>query len=235
VTAGADGTIRLWNVVRQPRLRTVHSFSTPVEGVRFAGREIEATVDGRIHVLDASGQELRQRDAGPKPVERAPDGATVTIKGKTAIVHRPDGRELVLEGHRDAVTSARFSSDGRLIVTASRDHDAIVWDARRGTRVRRLLGHFSTVSDARFSPDGRWIVTAGPGKAGVWDAASGALVYFLQGNEDILLSAAFDATSRVIVTGGRDGSVRTWRCDICGRVDELIRVGHARLAAVARD
>jgi WD40 repeat protein len=235
VTAGADDTIRLWNVVRQPKLRVVRSFSKPVERVRFAGHEIEATVDGRIHVLEASGQELRQRGSGTEPVERAPDGARVTIKGKTAIVHRPDGRELVLGGHRDALTSARFSPDGRLVVTASRDSDAIVWDARRGTLRRKLLGHFSVVSDARFSPDGRWIITAGPGKAGLWDASTGALVYFLQGHKGKLLSAAFDRTSRVVVTGGVDGTVRTWRCDICGRVDELVPVARARLAAIAGD
>jgi WD40 repeat protein len=231
VTAGLDGTVRVWNAVRQPELRLVRRYDEPVGGVRFAGGRIEATVAGRVHVLDAQGRELGSRTSAPTPIERAPDGATLTITRKTVLVRRPTEGELVLIGHRDAVTSARFSPDGRLVVTASRDHDPIVWNARTGKVVRKLLGHFAIVSDAAFSPDGRWIVTAGPGKAGVWDASTGELEYFLQGHEGILLAAAFDPTSRVVVTGGKDGTVRTWRCAICARVDGLIRIGRARVAA----
>ena len=91
--------------------------------------------------------------------------------------------------------------------------------------MHKLRGHFAIVSDARFSPDGRWIVTAGPAKAGVWDVSTGDYVYLLQGHEDIVLSAAFDPTSRRIVTGSRDGTLRTYRCNICG---------HARRADPAR-
>jgi WD40 repeat protein len=184
-------------------------------------------------VLSADGDEVAQRNAPQPAVERAPDGSTLTFDGKTAVIRRPDGRELVLRGHKDIVTSARFSPRGAYVVTASRDHDPIVWNARTGDPIRRLLGHSAIVSDARFSPDGRWIVTAGPENVGLWDAATGELIFRLQGHEDIVLSAAFDPTSRRIVTGGRDGTVRTHRCTICGQVDELVRLARARLAGAA--
>lgn len=234
VTAGVEGTLRIWDSVKQPPLRLVRGFRVPVARVGFSGGGIEAvTADGRLHVLSTDGEELAQRDAGEPAVERSADGATMRIEGKTAVVRRADGRELVLRGHRDIVTSAHFSPDGAYVVTASRDHDPIVWDARRGVAVRKLLGHFAIVSDARFSPDGRWIVTAGPGKPGLWDASTGELIYLFQGHEGILLSAAFDSTSRRIVTGGSDGTVQTYRCTICGHADELIALARARLAAAA--
>ncbi len=233
VTAGV-GTLRIWDSVRQPPLTLVRSFGVPVTRVRFAGGGFEAvTDDGRLHVLSIDGEELAQRDAAEPAVERSAAGATVTIEGKTAVVRRADGRKLVLRGHRDIVTSAHFSPDGADVVTASRDHDSIVWDTRRGVPRRKLLGHFAIVSDARFSPDGRWIVTAGPGKSGLWDASTGRLIYLLQGHEGILLSASFDPASRRIVTGGRDGTVQTYRCTICGEEDELIVLARARLAAAA--
>ncbi|MGZ8695415.1 MAG: WD40 repeat domain-containing protein, partial [Gaiellaceae bacterium] len=232
VTAGTDGTMRIWDSVKQPYLRLVRRFDQPVLRVRFAGARIESvTDDGRLHVLGLDGRELSARRAPEPPAEQATDGATVRIEGKTAVITRPGGRELVLRGHMDVVTSADFSPDGRLLVTASRDHEPIVWDARRGLLLRRLLGHFAVVSEARFSPDGRWIVTAGPGKPGLFDAATGELIYLFQGHEGKLLSAAFDATSRRIVTGGRDGTVQTYRCTICGHIDELIALARARLAA----
>jgi WD40 repeat protein len=232
VTAGADGTLRVWDSVKQPYLRLVRRFDRPVVRVRFAGPRIEAvTDDARLHVLALDGRELSARTAPQPPAERAPDGATARIEGNTAVITRPAGRELVLRGHTDVVTSVDFSPDGRLLVTASRDHEPIVWDARRGVLLRRLLGHFAVVSEARFSPDGRWIVTAGPGKPGLFDAATGEQIYLFQGHVGKLLSAAFDPTSRRFVTGGVDGTVQTYRCPICGHADELIVLARARLAA----
>ena len=231
VTAGVDDSVRVWDSVRQPYLSLVARLGQPVERVDVVDGRIEAiTSDGRLHRLAFDGSRLGDGPAPVRPPLRSADGATVRIEGKTAVITRPDGRELVLRGHTDLVTSADFSPDGRLLVTASRDHDPIVWDARRGSEIRRLLGHFAVVSDARFSPDGRWIVTAGPGKPGLWEVASGELIYLFQGHVDVLLSATFDATSRRIVTGGRDGTVQTYRCTICGRADELTRLARARLA-----
>ncbi len=80
------------------------------------------------------------------------------------------------------MTSVSFSSDGNRVVTASRDHDARIWDVATGRFVRLLQGHFGEVNDARFSPDGRWVVTARLRTAGLWDARSGALVVFLRGH-----------------------------------------------------
>lgn len=232
VSAGLEGSVLIWDTVKQPPLRLVRALGRPVVRVAFMRDGFEAvTADGESHLLSEEGEELSVRRATDPPVERAPDGSTVTIDGKTAIVRRPDGRELVLRGHLDVVTSARFSPDGANVVTASRDHLAIVWDARRGVLLRKLAVHFAIVSDARFSPDGRWIVTAGPGKPALWDASTGEMIFLLQGHEDILLSAAFDSTSRKIVTGSRDGTIRTYRCTVCGHVDELMPLARARLKA----
>jgi WD40 repeat protein len=48
--------------------------------------------------------------------------------------------------------SARFSADAKLVVTASRDHDARIWDAGSGRLLHVLRGHFAQVNDASFSP-----------------------------------------------------------------------------------
>jgi WD40 repeat protein len=86
-------------------------------------------------------------------------------------------RASVLEGHRNALTSATFSPDGTLVVSTSVDHDGRVWDVNSGELLRVLRGHFAVVTDAAFSPDGRWIVTAGPTTAGLWNVKTGKLLY----------------------------------------------------------
>jgi WD40 repeat protein len=85
------------------------------------------------------------------------------------------------------------------------------------------------VSDATFSPDGRWIVTAGPTTAALLDAEDGTLVFLLYGHEDQLRGAIFGPTGRRIYTAGLDGSVRAYRCDICGGLPELEAIARERM------
>jgi WD40 repeat protein len=47
-------------------------------------------------------------------------------------------------------------------------------------------------------------------------------------------AAAFDPSGRTIVTGGVDGTVRTYHCDICGDLSELVALAERRLAATRR-
>ena len=76
--------------------------------------------------------------------------------------------------HDDGVLSARFSSDGQRVVTASRDGTARVWDAHTGQPLTGPLRHDDGVLSARFSPGGQQVVTASDDKtARVWDAGTG--------------------------------------------------------------
>jgi WD40 repeat protein len=71
------------------------------------------------------------------------------------------GKELKkLEGHTEPVFSATFSPDGKMIVTASGDNTARIWDATTGKELKKLEGHTSWINSAVFSPDGKTVVTA---------------------------------------------------------------------------
>jgi WD40 repeat protein len=65
---------------------------------------------------------------------------------------------LVLTGHSGGVMSNVASSDGRLLVTASLDKTARVWEAATGREIR-VLTHPETVLTAVFTPDGGRVVT----------------------------------------------------------------------------
>ena len=157
------------------------------------------------------------------------------IDGDSVVVSGGGGKTVRLEGHRKDVTSVAFSDDGARIVTASRlDHDVRIWDADTGAPLHLVRVHFATVSDARFSPDGRWIATAGPVTSALVDAETGRLAFYLRGHDGKLTTVAFAPDGKQIATGGVDGTVRLYRCDICGGLDDLVALADSRLARTGR-
>ena len=56
----------------------------------------------------------------------------------------------VLPGHTEGIPDVRFSGDGALIATASRDQTVRVWDAVTGREVHTLTGHSGFVLGLAF-------------------------------------------------------------------------------------
>ena len=234
VTSGLDGTTRTWDAVFQPPLGGLARLGAPITSVAVDGDVHARTSAGREHVLALSDGRRLAVMAVPKRRPRrvvGPDGTAATMRG-TTVVLRKDGRSLVLR-HRDRVNSIAFSPSGQLLATASRDRDARIWNVATGELVR-VFAHNTAVRDAQFSPDGRWLVTAAL-RASLWDANDGTNVVRLKGHEGTLTAATFDPSGRTIVTGGIDGTVRTYRCELCGDVTGLMALAEARLAATGRE
>ncbi|MDZ3836299.1 MAG: hypothetical protein U0S49_02870 [Rhodospirillales bacterium] len=91
----------------------------------------------------------------------------------------PDERQ----GHCGPVTFAAFSAaNPNLLVTASHDRTARIWDLAAGKVIRSLVGHERPVSDAAFIGDGTRVMTAAlDGTVRIWDAMSGEMLQVLQG------------------------------------------------------
>jgi WD40 repeat protein len=137
-----------------------------------------------------------------------------------------------LQGHAGPVSSAVFSPDGLLIVTASEDNTAKVWVTRTGQCIRTLQGHTRPVSSAEFSPDGLLIVTASlDDTARIWDVQTGVCVRTLQGHTDRVNLAAFSPNGLLIATASDDHTTRLWDT----RTGECVRTlqGHTNIVKSA--
>jgi WD40 repeat protein len=127
-----------------------------------------------------------------------------------------------------------FSSDGRLLVTASwranslirNDTEARVWGTREfGPPLLTLQGHFAPVVSVAVSPDGKLILTGGEdGVARLWDAATGKPLADLFGNEGQVRHVAFGADGRsIFVVSVWDATrVRRYACTVCRPTAELL-------------
>lgn len=112
-----------------------------------------------------------------------------------------DATKSVLSGHKAPIRSARYSQDGRRIVTACEDHTARIWDSETGHLLRELRGHEKHVTSARFSFGGQRILTTSMDHtARLWDTESGALLAVLVGHQAPVLDALFSSDHQRIVT-----------------------------------
>ena len=153
------------------------------------------------------------RQQGKKDRENAPEkdkGDTKSNSNSAWVTGNPAAEKLVLNGHSDRVRGAAFNGDGTLIVTASEDGTAKVWNAKTGKEARTLKGHTDKVLSAMFSTDGTRIVTGSYDRtAKIWDAQTGTEVLTIKGCTSLVI-AAFSPDGTQIVTGGGESVARVW-------------------------
>ncbi|AKJ01308.1 WD40 repeat protein [Archangium gephyra] len=132
------------------------------------------------------------------------------------------GLATLLHGHSKSVTSVRFTSDGRWLLTGGDDGTLRLWDLERGTS-RVLTGHTDEVWSISLSPDGQRAVSTGKdGTLRVWELATGGS-RVLRGHEKPVVGAAFLPDGHRLVSAGRDGTLRIWD-PASGKATRVFRV-----------
>ncbi|BCQ29990.1 TIR domain-containing protein (plasmid) [Caballeronia sp. NK8] len=132
-----------------------------------------------------------------------------------SLARAADGSTLrtLIKGHTHDVFSARFSPDGKRIVTTS-DKTARVWDADSGRPLGFPMTHGKWVTSASFSPDGKLVVTAScDNSARVWDANTGKPLGKAMTHDACVVSASFSPDSKRVVTASEDKTARVWDAD----------------------
>jgi WD40 repeat protein/serine/threonine protein kinase len=113
--------------------------------------------------------------------------------------------------HSNSLSSARFSPDGRYVLTVGADKIARVWDAHTGRMLTDVLKHEGEIRAAEFCADGSRIVTASDdNSACVWDAQTGRQLSLPLKHGDRVNSARFSPDGSLVVTASRDKTAQIW-------------------------
>jgi WD40 repeat protein len=120
-----------------------------------------------------------------------------------------DTDEVTLFGHHDHLANrVVVSDDGLRAASVSSDYSVIVWDARTGQRLLRLVGHSDDVEDFCFIGAHMGASVSRDRRILVWDLRSGAIVRAIEGHERDVLSICAD--ERHLYTSGDDSTLRVW-------------------------
>lgn len=241
------------------RLHNVLSGS--VQSVEIVGADVRAAYfsqDGtvllivageRSFVLDVDSGRLRSTLSGHYPSDppgQSTDkgraghfspggGLTVTASNNGARVWdiETGTPQYDLVGHKAIVRSARFSPDGRWIVTATGTSDpddgraditARIWSGKNGQLVASLAGHEKTISDASFSQDGKKIVTVSHDDSiRFWDVPSGSELGSLRFRGLSALAVSWSTDGERFATYGHSHVARIWDASWLVRNGEALR------------
>ncbi|MBT5708030.1 MAG: hypothetical protein HOI66_17085, partial [Verrucomicrobia bacterium] len=219
VSSSHDRTAKIWDLKTQKIIHTLNGHEASVLSTIFSpdGRSVITTSAGSDNQFMIQENQTTEwtmsvisRSRHEKWIARIWDVATG--EEKTRLKNRSrQGGLLSFESGKSRAEVA-FSSDGRLLVSASADpKNTCIWNARSGRLKHELQGHRHDVLSAVFSPDGQMVVTASADHtARLWDVLSGNELAVLSAHDGPVLSAAFSPNGKRVITTSADKNARVW-------------------------
>jgi WD40 repeat protein len=138
ITGGMEPVARIWDAESGKELLTLEGFKPP-----SGAWSMSWSPDGK-YILTTSGND----DQGAKDTA-------------VRIWDADSGKNtLLIEGHRQQVTSGDWSPNMARIVTDSADDSVRVWDVKSGAELLNLSVPANYFSEVRWSPDGKYIAVA---------------------------------------------------------------------------
>jgi WD40 repeat protein len=117
-----------------------------------------------------------------------------------------------LEGHQDDVTYSSFSSDGKMIATASNDNTVKVWWVD-GSHNEKTFKHEEDITHVSWSQDGTLLATASKDKtAKVWKVDNSNLINNLPHPQEVT-GVSISPDNKLVATSCKDKKVRLWNLE----------------------
>ncbi|MGD1857501.1 MAG: protein kinase [Leptolyngbyaceae cyanobacterium] len=226
VSAGADKTIRIWDLTSGQLLQTWNNQTSYVNTVLLSPddtRLYSGNADGNLQGWTmASGDLLWQQPSahnGPiNTVGRTPDGQRLVSGGADGAIHIWEAstgdavRSLATE--QGAINSLVVTSDGQYIISGGSDRTIKVWHIATGQLENTLEGHESFVNALAISPDGRFLFSASAdGTIRQWQIKTGEPLHTLSGHTSFVNDMIFSRDGRILSTGSADKTVRVWNVE----------------------
>ena len=235
-SAGADGTVRLWNTATGHPGATLHATSARygVHGVAFSpDGTLLASADGDgtvrlwntatwrpVATLHASGRTTARYGVRAVAFSRdgkllASAGADDTVRLWNTATWRPVGKTMHASA-RYGVDGVAFSPDGTLLASAGGDNTVRLWNTATsrptGKTFQTHSGSLGGAPAVAFSPGGLLAIGSGDGTVRLWNTATdrptGKTIQ--TGSVFGEWGLAFSRDGKLLASADGDGTVRLW-------------------------
>ena len=221
-SATHNSDARLWTVPTTPALGPplLLPEKTALSALSADARTLLACVpDQPLQLVDvASGKfnagELPKCPPAAQSLALRSDGRLLALgmfHGDVQFVDLANGKPAgpALSGFGDLIYHARFSPDGKTLLTLSwGSRGARRWQVDPGKWLENDLSHLKATA-ADWSADGKLIATSGVDRAKVWDASTGKLVQEIQVEDESAGPVAFHPDGRRLLLGS-NRTARLW-------------------------
>ncbi|KAI4102318.1 MAG: hypothetical protein LQ339_004673 [Xanthoria mediterranea] len=180
-TGSADGTVKVWDIRGGFVTHTLRGHSGVISALHF----FESTA------TETTGEKTsKQKKKNRKDVGSEVDTMAGIVHGDTAMARfrlasgSEDGKIRIwelskrksiatLDSHVSVVRSFDFSANLDILVSASRDKTAIIWDAQSWA-IKRVIPVIEVVESVGFVGNSAFVFTGGEfGRLRIWDSATG--------------------------------------------------------------
>lgn len=169
-TGGADGVVKIWDIVGGYTTHTFHGHSGVISALHFFKVDLKRKRDPEPSVKP---KKRRKSEADDEDADA--DGisalrlASGDEEGKIRIWHLQKRKcAAVLDSHVSVVRGLDFDEDEQLLLSGSRDKTAMLWDAATWTS-RTTIPVLESVETACFVPGRKAFATGGEnGRLRVW-------------------------------------------------------------------
>lgn len=114
--------------------------------------------------------------------------------------------------HSDnVVESVAISSDGKYMISGSRDATIKLWDLPSGKEIQIFKGHKDCINSIAISHDSNRIVSASDDKTiKVWDLNSTKEIQTFKGHKNRVTSVIFSYDRKFIISASDDKTIKLW-------------------------
>ena len=222
LTGDSEGKCILWD--NEGIINSIINVQTSVNSVAFSprGDYILTGSKQRVNLWGLNGKNILELFHGGnvKVVDFAPDGKLFLSGSEDKIVNiwNLKGEKVsVLEGHTGSISSAKFSSDSKYVLTGSGsdyyrgggDNNTKLWSIN-GNLITNITGHNGPIFAVDISEDQKYILTGGEDNTiKLWNI-NGELIKTFTGHTDRVIYSKFIPNNNYFISGSEDGTVRIW-------------------------